>query len=88
MSRIPTEEEKRAYWSKSIKWVFILLSVWFLASYGCGILFRTWLDENFPKIGSAPFGFWMAQQGSILTFILILIAYANIMGRLDKKFEK
>jgi putative solute:sodium symporter small subunit len=88
MSRIPSAEEKREYWSKSIKWVLILLSIWFLASFGCGILFRTWLDENFPKIGTAPFGFWMAQQGSIITFILILIAYAKIMGRLEKRLEK
>ena len=87
MSNLPTEQDKRDYWSKSIKWVLILLSIWFLASFGCGILFRSWLDENFPKIGTAPFGFWMAQQGSIITFILILIAYANIMGRLDRKFD-
>lgn len=87
MSRNPTEE-KHAYWSKSIRWVLVFLSIWFLASFGCGILFRSWLDENFPKIGSAPFGFWMAQQGSIVTFILILIAYANVMGRLDRKLEK
>jgi putative solute:sodium symporter small subunit len=87
MSHIPTEQEKRDYWSHSIKWVFILLSIWFLASFGCGILFRVWLDENFPKIGNAPFGFWMAQQGSIITFILILIAYAKIMAGLEKKLE-
>ena len=87
MSRNPTEEEKRYYWSHSIKWVFILLSIWFLASFGCGILFRTWLDENFPKVGSAPFGFWMSQQGSIITFILILVAYAIVMARLEKRLE-
>jgi putative solute:sodium symporter small subunit len=88
MSKLPTERAKHDYWIKSIKWVFILLSIWFLASFGCGILFRTWLDENFPKIGSAPFGFWMAQQGSIIIFILILIAYAKIMAGLEKQLEK
>jgi putative solute:sodium symporter small subunit len=88
MNQLPTAEEKRDYWSKSIKLVFILLSIWFLASFGCGILFRTWLDEHFPKIGNAPFGFWMAQQGSIIVFILILIAYAKVMERLDKQLEK
>lgn len=87
MSELPSEDEKRKYWSQSIRWVFIFLSIWFLASFGCGILFRAWLDENFPKVGSAPFGFWMAQQGSIITFIMILIAYSNVMGRLDKKLE-
>ncbi len=88
MSRIPTEDEKRDYWSHSIRWVIILLSVWFLASFGCGILFRPWLDDNFPRIGNAPFGFWMAQQGSIITFVLILIAYAHVMARLDGQLEK
>lgn len=88
MREQPTEQDKRDYWSKSITWVFVLLSIWFLASFGCGILFRTWLDENFPKIGNAPFGFWMAQQGSIITFILILIAYAKVMSGLERKLEK
>jgi len=87
MSKHPTDEEKRDYWSKSIKLLIVLLLIWFFVSFGCGILFRPWLDDNFPKIGSAPFGFWIAQQGSIISFILILIAYAKIMGRLDKKLE-
>jgi len=87
MSKQPTEEEKKDYWKRSIKLLFILLSIWFIASFGCGILFRTWLDENFPHVGNAPFGFWMAQQGSIIVFIIILVAYAKIMGRLDKKLE-
>lgn len=88
MNKIPTAEEKRDYWRHSIKWLIIFLSIWFLASFGCGILFRTWLDENLPKIGNAPFGFWMAQQGSIIIFILILIAYSNVMAKLDKRLGK
>ena len=88
MSNQPTEKEKHDYWIHSIKWTLVLLSIWFIASFGCGILFRPWLDENFPKIGNAPFGFWMAQQGSIITFVLILIAYARIMAKLDKELDK
>ncbi|MFK7849448.1 MAG: DUF4212 domain-containing protein [Akkermansiaceae bacterium] len=87
MSHQPTKKEKHDYWVHSIKWTLVLLSIWFLASFGCGILFRSWLDENFPKIGNAPFGFWMAQQGSIITFVLILIAYAKIMAKLDKELD-
>ena len=68
--------------------MLILLSIWFVVSFGCGILFRSWLDENFPNIGSAPFGFWMAQQGSIIVFIMILVAYAKIMAKLDRQLEK
>lgn len=85
MSRPPTAQETQAYWSQNIKYLLIILSIWFIASFGCGILWRSWLDENFPKIGHAPFGFWMAQQGSIITFIILLIAYAKIMEKLDKK---
>ena len=65
--------------------LFVLLSIWFVASFGCGILFREWLDQNAPCIGNAPFGFWMAQQGSIITFVLIIIAYAILMNRTDNK---
>jgi len=80
-------DSAKHYWSQNIKWVLILLSIWFLASFGCGIIFRPWLDLNFPKIGNAPFGFWMAQQGSIITFVLLLIAYARIMAKLDSTLE-
>ena len=65
--------------------LFVLLSIWFVASFGCGILFREWLDQNAPSIGNASFGFWMAQQGSIITFVLIIIAYAILMNRADDK---
>ena len=41
------------------------------------------MDLNMPSIGNAPFGFWMAQQGSIIIFVLIIIAYARLMNRLD-----
>lgn len=61
-----------------------LLVVWFLLSFGCSILFRDWLDAHAPAVGSAPFGFWMAQQGSIIGFVLILVAYAFLMNRLDR----
>ena len=82
------QDASKRYWAQNIKWVFIFLSIWFISSFGCGILFREWLDENFPKIGTAPFGFWMAQQGSIIVFVLLLIAYARIMGKLDKTVEE
>ncbi|MGB0371282.1 MAG: DUF4212 domain-containing protein [Opitutales bacterium] len=68
-----------------LKITLALLAVWFTVSFICGILFRDWLDANFPNIGTAPFGFWMAQQGSIIGFVLILIAYAVLMNRLDAK---
>jgi len=84
MSELPQHASK-AYLRSSLYIVFGLLAVWALASFVCSILAREWLDENFPKIGNAPFGFWMSQQGSIITFILLLIAYRFLMNRLDEK---
>lgn len=63
-----------------------ILGIWFLVSLGCSILFREWMDFNMPKVGNAPFGFWMAQQGSIICFVLLLVAYAIVMYRLDSKY--
>ncbi|MDB4500683.1 DUF4212 domain-containing protein [Akkermansiaceae bacterium] len=76
------------YWKANLGWLAVLLGAWFIVSLGSGILWRDWLDLNFPKVGTAPFGFWMAQQGSIISFVLILIAYDRIMARLDAKFNK
>ncbi len=76
------------YWKANLKCVGILLGIWFLVSFGCGILFREWLDVNAPSIGSAPFGFWMAQQGAIICFVILLIVYAKLMGRLEEKYQE
>lgn len=81
-----TSDDPKAYSRASLKILGVLLSIWFFASFGCGILFREWMDEHLPPVGTAPFGFWMAQQGAIICFILILIAYALLMKRLDAKF--
>lgn len=82
-----TKAAKGRYWKAHLKCVGVLLIIWFLASFGCGILWRDWLDAHFPRVGSAPFGFWMAQQGSILTFIFILVAYAWRMSRIEDALD-
>ena len=68
-----------------LRLVLGLLAVWFSVSFGCGILFRELLDAKAPQIGSAPFGFWMAQQGAIICFVILLLVYAVMMNRLDAK---
>ncbi len=68
-----------------LKITLSLLAFWFMISFVAGILLRDWFDVNFPSVGSAPFGFWMAQQGSIIGFVLILISYVCLMNRLDRK---
>lgn len=72
------------YWSKSLNITGLILGIWAFVSLGCGILFRDVLDASAPNIGGAPFGFWMAQQGAIICFLLLLVAYMILMNRLDK----
>lgn len=63
----------------------VLLLIWFLVSYGCGILFAETL--NAIKLGGFPLGFWFAQQGSIYVFVILIFAYVVLMNRLDKRFD-
>ena len=61
-----------------------LLIVWALASFGAGILFRPFLDQF--SMGGAPLGFWMAQQGSILVFVTLIVVYCIAMTRLERRY--
>jgi len=73
-----------AYWNENLKYLTILLSIWFLVSYGCGILFVEQL--NMIRIGGFKLGFWFAQQGSVYVFVLLIFVYIALMNRLDKKY--
>ena len=87
MSKKSSFEDKQVtsgnYWQANLRLVGCLLIIWFVVSFGCGILFKENLDQF--SVGGAPLGFWMAQQGSIICFVLLLIAYAFFMNKLDKK---
>ena len=80
-------ERHAAYWARSLRIVLLVLTLWFLVSLGCGVLFRGWLDRVLPSIGGAPFGFWIAQQGAIVVFIGLLILYMTLMNRLDDDYH-
>lgn len=73
-----------AYWKATVRLTIFLLSIWFLASFGAGILFRDVLD-NF-KIGGAPLGFWFAQNGAIYVFMILVVVYCRQMTKLEKKY--
>jgi len=77
--------DMKAYWRKNISYVLILLSVWFLVSYGCGILFVDALNQI--KIGGFKLGFWFAQQGSIYVFVILIFVYVWLMNKLDKEYD-
>tara|TARA_A100000164_G_C21487027_1_gene576161 strand:- start:200 stop:478 length:279 start_codon:yes stop_codon:yes gene_type:complete len=76
---------KNNYWRFNIKYVIILLTVWFTVSYGFGILLVEQLNQF--KIGGFPVGFWFSQQGSIYVFVILIFIYIYLMNKLDKKFK-
>ena len=75
-----------SYWKANLKIVSCLLLVWFLVSFGFGILLSDWLDQF--KIGGFKMGFWFAQQGSIYVFVILIFVYVYLMKNLDKKTAK
>lgn len=74
------------YWKSNLRIVSSLLVVWFIASFGFGIIFSDILDQI--RMGGFKLGFWFAQQGSIYIFVLIIFMYVLLMKRLDKRFSK
>lgn len=70
---------------KNLRLLVTLLVIWFLVSYGAGILFVDFLDQF--RLGGFPLGFWFAQQGSIYTFIVLIFVYVWRMNRLDRQFD-
>lgn len=77
---------KNNYWKKNIRYITILLSLWFIVSFGCGILFVEQL--NTIQIGGFKLGFWFAQQGSIFGFVAIIFTYIYLMNKLDQTQNK
>jgi putative solute:sodium symporter small subunit len=77
-------DKATAYWKENIKYVGILLAIWFIVSYGAGILFKEALDSF--RLGGFKLGFWFAQQGSIYVFVILIFVYVRIMNKLDKKY--
>jgi putative solute:sodium symporter small subunit len=75
---------KKSYWKANLSITLKLLTIWFFVSFGCGILFKEYLDQF--SIGGSPLGFWMAQQGSIICFVLLLFIYSYQMNNLDEKY--
>ncbi len=78
------KKNAEAYWKENVRYLIILLSIWFLASYGAGILFREALNEF--RLGGFKLGFWFAQQGSIYVFVILIVVYIRLMNKLDKKY--
>ena len=73
------------YWRANLKILIILLSIWFLVSFGFGIIFSDSLDQY--QIGGFKLGFWFAQPGSIYLFVVLIFIYVHLMNKLDKKYK-
>ena len=80
------KDKNQLYWKANLKIVFSLLVIWFIASYGFGIIFSDTLDQI--RLGGFKLGFWFAQQGSIYIFVIIIFLYVWLMKRLDKKLSE
>lgn len=78
-------KDLKEYWKRNLRYLAILLTIWFVVSYGFGILF---VDElNQIKIAGFKLGFWFAQQGAIYVFVALIFIYIHLMNKLDKEFE-
>lgn len=80
-----TPEKRQAYWKRNLSTLLTLLAVWFVVSYGFGILLHNALDKI--QVGGFKLGFWFAQQGSIYVFVVLIFVYVGIMNKLDREFD-
>lgn len=80
-----SKERHTAYWKENLRTVSILLFIWFMVSYGAGILFVNWLDQF--KVAGFPLGFWFAQQGSMYIFVVLIFVYVRLMNTMDRKHD-
>lgn len=78
------EDDAKSYWKENISLMFKLLIVWFVVSFGCGIILVDVLNEF--RLGGYKLGFWFAQQGSIYVFVVLVFVYSRKMGALDRKY--
>ena len=79
-----SDKSASAYWAANVRIITICMVIWALVSFGFGIVFRPLLSAI--PIGGTDLGFWFAQQGSMLTFIVLIFFYTWYMNRLDREF--
>jgi putative solute:sodium symporter small subunit len=78
-------KDLNSYWKKNLRFLAILLTAWFVVSFGFGILFREPLDQI--RMGGFKLGFWFAQNGAIYVFIVLIFIYVFWMNRLDRDYD-
>jgi putative solute:sodium symporter small subunit len=84
----PTVAQRHAeYWRRNIRYLNALLAIWFVVSYGLGIVFAARLNAWMLPGTGFPLGFWFAQQGSIYAFVVLIFVYVALMNSLDREFD-
>ncbi len=84
MKNLDDKKKAKAYWRENLKYLTILLTIWFTVSCVFGILLKDELNQF--RLGGFKLGFWFAQQGSIYVFVILIFVYMRIMNKLDKKY--
>lgn len=79
------ERNLEAYWKENLTYVTVLLTIWFVVSYVCGIIFADALAGI--RLGGFKLGFWFANQGSLVTFVVLIFVYVKLMNALDVKYD-
>jgi putative solute:sodium symporter small subunit len=79
------QHDEAAYWKATLALIRNVLIVWFVVSYGFGILLAPMLNNI--QLGGYPLGFWFANQGSMYIFVILIFVYAKMMGNIDQKFN-
>ena len=80
-----SEHNAKKYWKQNIRYLLLLLILWFAVSFGFGILLAPSLNKF--SIAGVKLGFWFAQQGSIYVFVIIIYFYVFLMNRLDNDYD-
>ncbi len=81
-----SDAHRRAYWNANVRYLVLLLTIWFAVSFGFGILLAEPLNGYRLPGSGFKLGFWFAQQGSIYTFVAIIFVYVRLMNRLDREY--
>ena len=85
MLPMDTQKDRQLYWKKNLRYLGVLLTIWFIVSFGFSVILVDVLDKI--RIGGFKLGFWFAQQGSIYVFVLLIFTYVWLMNRLDREFD-
>ncbi len=88
MAHNPIRDDERSaadYWRASIRLILTCLAIWFIVSYGFGILLVDVLNNI--RIVGFQLVFWFSQQGSIYAFLLVIVYYVIRMNKIDREFR-